>query len=336
MPRCSRSVIGHRRLLSLRPAFGARVPLLRISRRRRHVAHCARARATSQRNRARLAVKPCRKLRPPTGPISPAQNAPASGDRPEQLVDQAGVVVGHAEEARPAPVAGEQRAPPRRARRRRASARRSSSAAAASRTWNWTVWPTSTRSPTASAPVSLVGAEHVADEEVAARPNSARCSSTTSRRAARAEQRRAPRRCRARASSSEPVERRAARRAPRRSCRSRLGHDERRRRSAGIPATRRCRRRRPSRNTPTAPCLDDGRRRATSRLPPGRAPADASAADHREVGAVVVEPAQEAVDRERERVGEQEQRRASSVASSGQPDDGAPSGVVLDRGGRRA
>src|SRR4029453_689605 len=33
-------------------------------------------------NNARLAVKPCRKLRPPTGPISPAQNAPASGIGP--------------------------------------------------------------------------------------------------------------------------------------------------------------------------------------------------------------------------------------------------------------
>ena len=43
-------------------------------------------------------MKPCRKLRPPTGPISPAQNAPATGNGPEQLVDDTGVVVGHAEE----------------------------------------------------------------------------------------------------------------------------------------------------------------------------------------------------------------------------------------------
>ena len=38
-------------------------------------------------------MKPCRKLRPPTGPISPAQNAPASGTGAEQLLDHAGVVV---------------------------------------------------------------------------------------------------------------------------------------------------------------------------------------------------------------------------------------------------
>ena len=57
---------------------------------------------------ATLAVKPCRKLRPPTGPISPAQNAPASGTRPEEIVDERGVVVGATEEPGPAPVAREQ------------------------------------------------------------------------------------------------------------------------------------------------------------------------------------------------------------------------------------
>ena len=38
-------------------------------------------------NRAMLAVKPWRKFRPPTGPTSPAQNTPATGSGPEQLVD---------------------------------------------------------------------------------------------------------------------------------------------------------------------------------------------------------------------------------------------------------
>ncbi len=58
-------------------------------------------------NTATVAVKPCRKLRPPTGPISPAAKKPAVG-RPAQLtVDQPGVVVGDAEHAPAAAVAGE-------------------------------------------------------------------------------------------------------------------------------------------------------------------------------------------------------------------------------------
>ena len=97
-------------------------------------------------------MKPWRKFRPPTGPISPAQNAPAIGTGPSSSVDDAGVVVGRAEEVLPAAVAREQqraagvvagraaRGGPRRRRPRRArgtarSGRRSTS------------------SPTASAPV---------------------------------------------------------------------------------------------------------------------------------------------------------------------------------------
>ena len=53
-------------------------------------------------------MNPCTKLRPPTGPISPAHSAPAIGSGPEQPVDDAGVVVGRAEEVLPAPVAREQ------------------------------------------------------------------------------------------------------------------------------------------------------------------------------------------------------------------------------------
>jgi hypothetical protein len=64
----------------------------------------------------------------------------------ERLSDGTGVVVGIGEEARPAPVAGEEQ-----------GARgvvRSSSAAAASRTWKRSVCPTRTASAIASAPVS--------------------------------------------------------------------------------------------------------------------------------------------------------------------------------------
>ena len=98
--------------------------------------------------------------------------------RAEQLVDDAGVVVGRAEEVPTAPVAGEQRARRAASLGRRATRAGPRRPRAASRTWNCTVWPTSTSSPTASAPVSLIGAEHVAHEEVAAL-EVGRCSSTT-------------------------------------------------------------------------------------------------------------------------------------------------------------
>ena len=42
---------------------------------------------------------------------------------------------------------------------------RSSSAVSASRTWNWTVWPTRTMVGDGD-PARVVGAHHVADEEV--------------------------------------------------------------------------------------------------------------------------------------------------------------------------
>ena len=87
-------------------------------------------------------------------------------ERPEQLVDDAGVVVGDPEERLPAPVAGEEQRGGR-GSTPASSSRRSSSAAAASRTWNCTVWPTSISSPTAIAPGRLIGAEHVAHQEVA-------------------------------------------------------------------------------------------------------------------------------------------------------------------------
>ena len=112
-------------------------------------------------------MKPWRKFRPPTGPISPAHRRTGDRERAEEPVDEAGVVVGHAEEVPPAPVAGEQRA--RRGRRAPASSsRRSSSAAAASRTWNCTVWPTVDLVADRERARFGVGADDVAHEEVAA------------------------------------------------------------------------------------------------------------------------------------------------------------------------
>ena len=49
---------------------------------------------------ATVAVNPCRKLRPPTGPISPAAKNPAAGIPPRSSCDGARVVVGHAEHLR--------------------------------------------------------------------------------------------------------------------------------------------------------------------------------------------------------------------------------------------
>ena len=72
----------------------------------------------SSANTAIVAVKPCRKLRPPTGPISPAQKNPPAGT-PKGILDRRRVVVGHPEHVRAAAVAGEQQdaGRPRRAER---------------------------------------------------------------------------------------------------------------------------------------------------------------------------------------------------------------------------
>ena len=53
-------------------------------------------------------MKPWRKFRAPTGPISPAQKHPATGSGPSSWSTSAGVVVGLAEQALAPAVAGEQ------------------------------------------------------------------------------------------------------------------------------------------------------------------------------------------------------------------------------------
>ena len=120
-----------------------------------------------------VAVKPWRKLRPPTGPISPAQKNPPAG-APSASSSAIASWSGDVEHVRAAAVAGEQQRAGRAARRRaprpaaRSASRRSSSAVAPSRTCMRTVWPTRTRSPSAIEPLVGVGAEDRADEEVAA------------------------------------------------------------------------------------------------------------------------------------------------------------------------
>ena len=115
MPRCSRSVTAtSSSTASLAASRDTRLAAL-APHRARSVARGARLSRSaarrggrsSQEKTAMLAVKPWRKLRPPTGPISPAQNAAGGRDRAEQLGDDAGVVVGHAEEVLAAPVARE-------------------------------------------------------------------------------------------------------------------------------------------------------------------------------------------------------------------------------------
>ena len=62
---------------------------------------------TQDANTATVAVKPCRKFSPPTGPISPAAKNPAVGMSPSAPATALGVVVGQAEHPAPAAVAGE-------------------------------------------------------------------------------------------------------------------------------------------------------------------------------------------------------------------------------------
>ena len=79
-----------------------------------------------RRTRATVAVKPCRKFSPPTGPISPAAKKPADGAPPSCSSTRVGVVVGDAEHPSSAAVAGEhERAGGRAAERGRAQPQRS-------------------------------------------------------------------------------------------------------------------------------------------------------------------------------------------------------------------
>ena len=133
-----------------------------------------RARSISPRgNTAIVAVKPWRKLRPPTGPISPAQKNPPAG-APSASSTRARVVVGDVEHVRAAAVAGEQQRAggAGRARARalwaRSASRRSSSAEAPSRTCMRTVWPDPDPLAERDRRRLGIGADDRPDQEVAA------------------------------------------------------------------------------------------------------------------------------------------------------------------------
>src|SRR5436190_12434186 len=105
-----------------------------------------------------VAVKPCRKLRPPTGPISPAQKKPAAGIPNASWIALASWS-GTSNICEPRPLQVKSSAPaggdePSTSACRRSTDRRSSSADAPSRTCIRTVRPTRTRSPTAIVPAS--------------------------------------------------------------------------------------------------------------------------------------------------------------------------------------
>ena len=147
-------------------------------------------------------MKPWRKLCPPTGPISPAQNAPATGSGPSSSSTSAGVVVGHAEEVRAAPVAREEQ------RARRPSTpgeQRAQVLVGGGRVADVELHGLADgrpSSPTAIAPSSRLGAEHVAHEEVAAAELGLVLVDDEARRAGLARAARARRRGRASASSA--------------------------------------------------------------------------------------------------------------------------------------
>src|SRR6266508_1195895 len=102
-----------------------------------------------------LAVKVCRKLRPPTGPSSPWAKKPAVGTRSVAAATLAASWSGSPKKRRPRPLQENSSTPRgRQLGTGASSSSRSSSAEAASRTWNWRVWPTSTLSPTAIDPLS--------------------------------------------------------------------------------------------------------------------------------------------------------------------------------------
>src|SRR5829696_1245047 len=102
-----------------------------------------------------LAVKVCRKLRPPIGPSSPWAKKPAIGAALVAAATRAASWSGSPKKPRPRPLQENNSTP--RGRHRAtgvSSSSRSSSAASASRTWNWRVWPIATLSATAIEPVS--------------------------------------------------------------------------------------------------------------------------------------------------------------------------------------
>ncbi len=271
-------------------------------------------------------MKPCRKLRPPTGPISPAHEPPAMGSGPSSSSIRAASWSGTPKSRLPRPLQVNSRAPaPDRlpaGEAARRSARRSSSAAAASRTWNCTVCPTCSWSPTASAPVSRSAPIRLRTRK-SPREKSARCSSTTTPRwrpawrSARSSSLAASDSSRSRSSAGRPAS-------------SWTKLPSARVTTSGCPTGRQpwdttVSTPIPSRKTPTAPWATI-RASSTSRFAPGRVAADARPP-------TTVSPGRSSAHRRRNAStgnvkGSANSNRVSGLpSSSGQPTTDAPSGV---------
>ena len=252
-------------------------------------------------------MKPCRKFSPADRPDLAGAERARDRERPEQLVDHAGVVVGHAEEPAAAAVAREEQ----RGLGLDAAEQLAQVLVGGRRVADVELHRLADGDVVADDDRArgLVAAEHVAHEEVAAAEvglvlvdDDAEVQAGTHERPVLL--------ARLGGGVLHAVRSRRARRAPRSGCARRAS----RRRADppdGSPGTRRCARRRPSTNTPTAPdgvitlAVEDEavaagaarrRGRATDHLDGSDAIADR----------VVVQPAEEAVDREAERVGEEE------------------------------
>ncbi len=128
------------------------------------------------RSSATDAVKPWTKLRPPTGPSSPAAKNPAIGTAPRCSDRTRTSWCGWPNRRVPRPLQVKTRAAS--ARCAATSAWRSSSAVAASRRWNCTVVPTSMGSATAMAPEDR-SAPTTLRTRKSPRPNCSLCSSMT-------------------------------------------------------------------------------------------------------------------------------------------------------------
>src|SRR6185312_15300471 len=117
----------------------------------------SRARESRVVSSAIVAVKPCRNVCPPTGPISPEQNMPASGIGPSSSATAPASWSGSAYMFEPRPLQAKSSAACGRSPFSawlRSAARRSASALSASRAWKRNVCPTRTVSPTTSEPWS--------------------------------------------------------------------------------------------------------------------------------------------------------------------------------------
>ena len=283
-----------------------------------------------------LAVKRVDVVAAPDGAELARAERPRKGDRAEHVLDDLGVVVGARRRgAAPRPVQEKRSAP--RPSTPASSSRRSSSAASASRTWNWTVRADGDARPDRRSSRPAARAEHAAHQEVAAAELGLVLVDDDPelqpvREQAAGRRRAAPLATSAsRSSDGLPAE------LPH-DVVLRVGDDVRAGRPAGSPATRRpARSARRASSTPTAPSCSSSPSSA-SRFPPGPAAADASPPITWSPGRSSASRVEERLDREGERIGEEQQRVPGSGvviapvpgSSGGHPDDRRPVGRAHD------